>query len=106
MMQRMVRVQVKLDPNTLVVEGGIPTPIGYYQLIGCTARDEEDLDSQVRMHVAEDLGGTIIEVEDYGEPDFARLVDNIRNAISGDPEEWGIWYLSGHAMYSKDDVAS
>lgn len=106
MMKRIVRLQVKLDPNTLVIEEGIPTPIGYYQLLGCTARDEEDLESQVRMHVAEDLGGTIIEVEDYGEPDFGQLVDNIREAISADPEEWGIWYLSGRAMYSKDDVAS
>lgn len=43
MIKRMVRVQVKLDPSALVVEDGIPTPIGYYQVIGCTARDVKTL---------------------------------------------------------------
>lgn len=57
------------------------------------------------MHVAEDLGGTIIELEDWGEADLGRLVENVRNAIRADPEEWGIWYLGGHALYAKDDLA-
>lgn len=106
MIKRFVRVQVMFDPSTLVVEGEGPTPIGYFQLIGCTAQDASDLDDQVRMHVAEDLWGTIIDVEVLGEPDFDRLEPSIRETIKSDPEEWGIWYTGGHAMYCKDDTAS
>jgi hypothetical protein len=106
MIKRFVRVQVMLDPNCLAVEGEGPTPIGYFQLIGCTAREERDLDAQVRMYVAEDLGGTIIDVEVLGEPDFARLEEGIRETISADPEKVGIWYTGGHAMYAKDDASS
>lgn len=106
MIKRFVQVQVKLDPAALIVEGEGPTPIGYFQLIGCTAREDHDLHDQIRMYVAEDLRGMLVDVDILGEPDFGRLEDGIRETISADPEEWGIWYAGGHAMYSKDDTSS
>ena len=106
MIKRFVRVQVMFDPSTLAVEGEGPNPAGYFQLIGCTAREERDLDDQIRMYVAEDLAGTLIDVEVLGEPDFDRLEDGIRENLSADPAGCGIWYTGGHAMYSKDDTSS
>jgi len=105
MIKRFVQIHAIYDPETLDVEEGLPVPIGYCQTIGCTARGEEDLQSQVRFHVAEELG-IFVDVEDQCEPDFARLNDAVRETISAHPEEWGLWYKSGHATYLKGDASS
>jgi len=106
LIKRFMRVQVVLDASRVVVEGEGPTPIGYYQLLGCTGEDADDLHAQVRMYVAEDLGGTVVEIEDLGEPDFGRLESAIEETIHGEPDDWGIWYSSGHALFCEDDISN
>jgi len=102
----MVRVDVGLEPGALEVEEGGSHPIGYFQWIGCTAADAEDLNKRIRLHVAEDLGGSILEIEDFGEVTLDQLTDNVRERISADTKEPGVWYLSGRVLYNADDTGA
>ena len=50
----------------------------------------------VRVHVAEDLGGSILAIEDLGTPDLHWLVEAGGESISGDVGSHGIWYVGRH----------
>jgi len=100
----MVRIHVEVDPRTLEVAAGAPHPVGYYQWVGCTALSHEDLRHQIETHVAEDLGGSVLETEDFGEVELDRLSENVR--VRADINKRGIWYLGGRCLYADRDEES
>lgn len=62
----------------------------------------QEMIAMIRGHVQEDMGGTIVEVENQGEPDFEDLDSEIRDLV-GNLDRRGFWYISGHAFYINED---
>lgn len=77
-------------------------PAGYFQRFGVTAANEVRLLGEIKRYIHEDLGSTLIEFEDQGEPHFENLESDIKD-LAGDPARPGIWYVSGHSFYTVDD---
>jgi hypothetical protein len=91
--------------DKLVELEGQVRPAGYYQRFGVTAVNESALYHAIARHVREDLGGTIVEVEDQGEPDFEGVDADIKELVTN-VESPGIWYVSGHAFYINEESGS
>jgi hypothetical protein len=87
--------------DKLVELPGQKRPAGYFQKFGGSAESENEMLSWIQEYVKNDLGSTIIEVENYGEPDFEDLDADIRDYLVGDVEEPGFWFIGGRAFYSK-----
>jgi hypothetical protein len=101
MIKRLFLVKV-LPGSRLVAFPGQRRPSGYFQRFGVTANDENEMLAMIRNHVQEEIGGSITEVENQGEPDFEDLDLEIKHVV-GNLEERGFWYVSGHAFYLNED---
>jgi len=101
MIKRLILVNV-LPGSRLVAYPGQKRPTGYFQRFGVTAKDEGEMLAMIRNHIEEEIGGSIVEVENQGEPDFDDLDSEIKHIV-GNVEERGFWYVSGHAFYLNDD---
>ncbi len=106
MIKRFFRVNVSLDVDGIevTVDEGDRRPIGYYKLLGCSARGYRDFEAQIRRHVDDDIGGRLLDIEDLGADIVDEEMEDLREQIVGDTEREGIWYYSGRSFYlSKDD---
>jgi len=94
---------VKAVPGHKIVNlpGHVPIA-GYHQRFGVTAETEEVMHNMVADYMREDMGSTIVEIEDQGEPDFEGEDAEIRHLVK-DTRCPGLWYVSGRAFYQKDD---
>lgn len=101
MFRRLFLVNV-LPGSQLVAAPGERRPTGYFQRFGITGDSEEEMLGSIAAYVHEDLGGTIVEVDNQGEPDFEDLDSEIRNVV-GDVVRKGFWYISGRAFYLNEE---
>lgn len=77
-------------------------PTGYFQRFGITAGSEREMLASIADYVHEDLGGTIVEIENHGAPDFDDMGSEIAD-VAGNAERRGFWYVSGRAFYLNED---
>ena len=97
---------VKAVPGDRFVDRpGQVRPAGYFQRFGITATTESEMLGLIKEYIDRDLGSLLIELEDQGEPDFEDQDAEIRHLVH-DVERPGIWYVSGHAFYRKDESSS
>jgi hypothetical protein len=95
-------VTVEATPgNKVVFDPHDRRILGYYQTLGVTARDEEELRRLIEDRLRSDLGSELLRVEERWEPDFAGGDHDICDVV-GDWNAVGIWYASGRAFYGSD----
>lgn len=94
-------IAVEAKPGENVVFEGAEVD-GYYQRLGVTARNEDELQSLVEDYLKADLGGTLIEISERWEPDFSGGDADVLGEV-GDISRVGIWYRSGRAWFGPDD---
>lgn len=71
---------------------------GYYQRLGVTARTQDELITIIREHIAEDTGGTLVDVAEIWVPDFEGADSDLKD-VCDDTSKVGIWYWSGRAFF-------
>ena len=102
MLTRLLVVRATPGPD-VKFEGETRPILGYYQQLGITARDEIQLQELAARHVYDDLGGELEEIADVWEPDWEGEDAEVREDLTGDPQEVGVWYFGGHALFVEDD---
>lgn len=98
-----VMVSIEASPgDKLVSEPGDPIIVGYFQTLGVTAKNRAELESIVRQHVRDDLGGELIGIDEEWPPDFDGDDCDIKDQVD-DINSVGIWFRSGRAFYGPED---
>lgn len=97
-----VRVEAKIGPEARIAIESPTRILGYYQRLGVTARDKEELVKLVKDFVEKDFGATVVEIGDFCVPDFDAADADIKD-ICGNTSRIGIWYHSGHAFFDDDE---
>lgn len=97
MVSKLILVDVEMGPR-VVASPGQELPKGYFQRFGVTAETDLEAVQLIQDYVTHDMDGSIIAVEDQGEPDLDGEDAEIRPVI-GNREKKGFWYQSGRAFY-------
>ncbi len=74
---------------------------GYYQTLGVTASNEEEMRTLIRKFLKTDLQSTLVEITESWIPDLDGQDSDIADRV-GDVNQIGIWYHSGHAWFEKE----
>ena len=75
---------------------------GYYQTLGVTASDEEELKRLVIEYLSSSLESTLVEIVERRAADFSGEDSKIEKLV-GDIDSIGIWYKSGRAWFSPEE---
>jgi hypothetical protein len=94
-------VRVEAQPGPRLRFEGTETPIGFFQRLGVTANDEQDLIDVVRDFLLEDGESTLVELDDLSVPDFEGSERDIQDEC-GDMRQRGVWYASGRAFFGNE----
>jgi hypothetical protein len=97
-------VSVEAKPSSSL-HFGLPTEkagakVGYYQTLGITARNQEELIALIKDFLYKDLQSTLVSIDHMWVPDFEGADKDIRE-LSRNMDEVGIWYSSGHAFFTQ-----
>lgn len=103
-MQALLLVHAKLDETSKMIDlPGQRSLAGYYQRFGVEASRVEDMEALVRQYVVEDLGASIVGIDNEGEfaPESHPEIPQ-RPSGRGFPN---IWHVGGRAFYRRSRAA-